>query len=92
MDSRDKSKHFAARIFCYIQQARTQKNDALFLLSMLVKKYIWDCKQRFTLPQIEHAKSFVREEVKIMCFCSKEVKKIFLNADLKRYCDEKFEG
>jgi hypothetical protein len=53
----------------------------MFLLSMLVKKYIWDCKQRFTLPNMENAKSFIREEVKIMCCCSKKAKKIFLNAD-----------
>jgi hypothetical protein len=58
-----------------------RKNDALFLISMLVKKYLWDCKQRFALPILENAKVFIREEVKIMRFCSKKAHKVFLNAD-----------
>jgi hypothetical protein len=48
---------------------------------MLIKKFIWDCKQRFTVPHLESAKSYIREEVKVMSFCSKKAKKIFLNAN-----------
>jgi hypothetical protein len=60
-----------------------KKNEALFLISMLTKKFMWDCKQRFTIPNLEQAKVFIREEIKIMCYCSKKAKKIFLNANLE---------
>jgi hypothetical protein len=60
-----------------------KKNEALFLISMLIKKFMWDCKQRFTIPNLEHAKVFIKEEIKIMCYCSKKAKKIFSNADLE---------
>ena len=38
------------------------KNDFLDIISILIKKYIWDCKQRFSLPGIENAKIYIREE------------------------------
>jgi hypothetical protein len=67
--------------FVTFNRADHRKNDALFLISMLVKKYLWDCKQRFSLPILENAKVFIREEVKIMQFCSKKAQKVFLNAN-----------
>jgi hypothetical protein len=60
-----------------------RKNDALFLLSMLIKKFMWDSKQRFVLPNIDHAKIYIKEEVKIMSYCSKKAKKIFSNSGLE---------
>jgi ribosomal protein L24E len=50
---------------------------------MLVKKFMWDCKQRFSLPNIENAKIFIQEEVKIMRYCSKKARKIFLNSEIE---------
>ncbi len=34
-----------------------RKNEVLFIISMLVKKISWDCKQRFTLPNINNTKT-----------------------------------
>jgi hypothetical protein len=59
-----------------------QKNEVLFIISMLTKKYLWDCKQRFCLPILENAKSFIREEVKIMSACSSKAKTVFENSGL----------
>jgi hypothetical protein len=44
---------------------------------------MWDCKQRFTISNLEHAKVFMKEEIKVMCYCSKKAKKIFSNADIE---------
>jgi hypothetical protein len=68
--------------FVGFNRANHKINEALFLLSMLIKKFIWDCKQRFTLLNVEFAKTFIKEEVKIMCHCSNKAKKIFANAEL----------
>jgi hypothetical protein len=57
-----------------------QKIEMLFIASMLLKKYLWDCKQRFCLPIFDNAKSFIREEIKIMSACSNKAKTAFLNA------------
>jgi hypothetical protein len=50
---------------------------------MKVKKFMWDSKQRFTLPNVENAKIFIKEEVKIMCYCSKKAKKMFMNSEIE---------
>jgi len=34
-------------------------NKILHMVNLLVKKYIWDCKQRFTIPTIENLKSYI---------------------------------
>jgi exonuclease III len=59
-----------------------RKNEVLFLLSALVKKYMWDCKQRFSLPNIQNAKIFLREEMKIITFCSGKARQMFLNSGI----------
>jgi hypothetical protein len=38
--------------FVHFNRADNRKNEALFYISALLKKYMWDCKQRFTLPNI----------------------------------------
>jgi hypothetical protein len=59
-----------------------RKNEALFLISTLLKKYIWDCKQRFGLPNLGNAKIFLREEIKIIRYCSSEANTIFQNSGI----------
>jgi hypothetical protein len=59
-----------------------RKNEALFLLSALVKKYMWDCKQRFSLPNLQNAKNFLREELKIISYCSGKARQMFLNSGI----------
>ena len=59
-----------------------RNNDALFIVSALLKKYLWDCKLRFTLPNLERGKIFITEQIKILKFVSGKSKQIFLNSDL----------
>jgi len=59
-----------------------RKNYALFLISALLKKYIWDCKQRFSLPNLQYAKIYLREELKIISHCSSKARQIILNSGI----------
>jgi hypothetical protein len=68
--------------FVDFNRADRAKNEPLFVISMLLKKYFWDCKQRFCLPNFENAKSFIREEIKIMSVCSNKASTVFQNAGL----------
>jgi len=59
-----------------------RKNDALFLITALVKKFIWDCKIRFSLPGLERGKIFIIEAINIILSTSAKAEQIFLNANL----------
>jgi hypothetical protein len=59
-----------------------RKNYALLIISVLVKKYLWDCKQRFTIPDLDLAKIYLREELKIICFCSSKANTVLQNSGL----------
>jgi hypothetical protein len=59
-----------------------RKNYALLIISVLVKKYIWDCKQRSALPNQDHAKIFIREEIKIIQHCSSKANFVLQNSGI----------
>jgi hypothetical protein len=59
-----------------------RKNETLFIFCALIKKYIWDCKQRFSLPNLQNAKVYLREEIKIINFCSSKAKRTILNSGI----------
>jgi hypothetical protein len=50
-------------------------NLTLFWVSVLIKKYIWDCKMRKTIPVVDNLKSYVYTEFKTMTTISNFVKK-----------------
>jgi len=68
--------------FVHFNRADNRKNEALFYISALLKKYMWDCKQRFTLPNIQNVKTYLRDEIKIICFCSAKANTVFQNSGL----------
>jgi hypothetical protein len=41
----------------------TAKNVILQLVCALIKKYIWDCKLRFSLPNLDCGKDFLKSEL-----------------------------
>jgi hypothetical protein len=59
-----------------------RKNETLFIFCALIKKYIWDCKQRFSLPNLQNAKVYLRKEIKIINFCSRKAKRTILNSGI----------
>ena len=68
--------------FVTFNRQEHRKNEALRLISYLVKKFIWDSKQRFSLPNLARCKTFISEEVKIMKFVSAKSRTVFALADL----------
>jgi hypothetical protein len=54
------------------------KNHLLQLVSNLIKKYIWDCKTRFGLPDLTHGKDYVREELERIISQSSKVSKTYV--------------
>ena len=68
--------------FVSFNRQQHRKNGALNLVSMLVKKFIWDCKLRFTLPSLLKCKIFIFEEVQILRHVSIKARKVFENAEL----------
>ena len=73
-------------IFTVFNRADHRKNDALNLLSKILLKYYWDCKQRFCLPNLENAKVILRSEFNTLKLCNKKIRTIFDNSgiDLNR--------
>lgn len=53
------------------------KNHLLQLVSNLIKKYIWDCKNRFGLPNLIHGKDYVREELERIISQKSKVRKTY---------------
>ena len=68
--------------FVCFNRPNHRQNDALFLFSALIKKFMWDCKQRFALPCFQNIKIYLREEVKIISFCSIKANVIFQNSGI----------
>jgi hypothetical protein len=57
-------------------------NSTLFLVNVILKKYLWDCKQRDSLPDSESAKFKIIHELKIMAKISKKVNMAINGSDL----------
>jgi hypothetical protein len=49
--------------FGFFNTGSDAKNHFLQLASNLIKKYIWDCKCRFGLPNLVHCQDYIREEL-----------------------------
>jgi hypothetical protein len=48
----------------------------------LVKKYLWDCKQRFSLPNLDNAKVLLLEELKVIKSINLTAKNMLLNSGI----------
>jgi exonuclease III len=59
-------------------------NMALVLINLLVKKFFWDCKMRFSLPCIETLKVYVTNELRLMAHISKKIDNLILGSDFNQ--------
>jgi hypothetical protein len=57
-------------------------NKALFVVTLLFKKFIWNCKQRKILPTLNHLKISINMEVVLLTKSSKKMKLTFENSGL----------
>jgi hypothetical protein len=59
-----------------------KKNKTLNVVNILVKKFIWDSKLRFTLPTTEHLKLSVISELKRISSINPVMRETFIQSDL----------
>ncbi len=60
----------------------TSKNVVLQIVAALIKKYIWDCKTRFPIPDLESGKDFIRYEMDRITSQSSKIYKAYFASDL----------
>jgi hypothetical protein len=61
------------------------KNILMQLVCALIKKYIWDCKQRFCLPDLECGKDFLKEEMDRIIGQSTKIRKAYDSSEYNIY-------
>jgi hypothetical protein len=72
-------------LFTVFNRADFRKNDCLTILSKLIIKFYWDCKQGFCLPTLSAAKTVLKCEMEVMTKCNSKVKNIYINSGLNLY-------
>jgi hypothetical protein len=60
------------------------QNNALQLICLLVKKFIWDCKLSESLPDPDFLKNFVKFELRAICKIKREVSKTIASCGLNQ--------
>jgi hypothetical protein len=64
--------------FGFFNTGSDAKNHFLQLASNLIKKYIWDCKCRFGLPNLFHCQDYIREELDRIISQNTKIRKTYL--------------
>ncbi len=58
------------------------KNVIMQIVAGLIKKYIWDCKVRFSLPDLDCGKDFIRYELDRIISQSSKINKAYIALEL----------
>ena len=61
------------------------KNIIMQLVCALIKKYIWDCKFRFTLPNLDCGKEFLKIDLDRIICQSAKMRKVYDASDFNMY-------
>jgi hypothetical protein len=69
-------------IFTVFKRPNNYTNRALFVITQLFLKFVWNCKQRKILPVQRHLRSSIILELKTLVKLSNEVRISFLNSGL----------
>ena len=59
-----------------------KKNKVLNLVSILVKYFIWECKNRFSIPNVERLKTYVNGEIIRIGRQNRSMRALFLESEL----------
>jgi hypothetical protein len=70
-----------AEYFSVPDRQNNSQNLVIFWLSLIVKKYFWDCRIRKCIPDFDNLKFYLYKEFKVMCNVS-----VFVRSSLQ-YCD-----
>jgi len=57
-------------------------NKTLHIINLVVKKFIWDCKLRFSIPRVEDLKSTVISELRLITTLNRSIKNTVNRSDL----------
>jgi hypothetical protein len=57
------------------------KNIIMQIVAALIKKYIWDCKVRFSLPDLDCGKDFIRYELDRIITQSSKINKAYIASE-----------
>jgi hypothetical protein len=69
-------------LFTIFKRDDFRKNDFLTIVAKLLLKYYWDCKQRFSLPSLQNAKTVLTKELEILIHCNSKIRQIHANSGL----------
>jgi len=68
-------------IFYKFEDPSVDNTKVMFLIALLFKKYIWDCKLRKSLPNFDELRIYIKAEVKCIHKISTKFRKIFDDSD-----------
>jgi len=72
-------------IFYRFEAANSDRKNILFILSILFKKYIWDCKLRKCIPDHAELVDFIKMEIKCLQSLSKNFRAMLDGSGLDQY-------
>ena len=68
--------------FGVIRSENANRNYSLMIVSLLFKKYIWDCKMRETLPDPDAAIRVITDRIKVMSSCSNKFTRCWVASNI----------
>jgi hypothetical protein len=71
-----------SELFTNFARPNNFTNRALFLITRLFIKFLWDCKVRKILPTQRHVLSSITHELRVITSLNRKLKKIFENSGL----------
>ena len=69
-------------LFVGFTKYTNEKNDLLFYITKLFLKFIWDCKVRKILPNLESCKGFISSEIQCMKRLNKDIEILVENSGI----------
>jgi len=72
-------------IFFMFDWPTEKEKFLLFVLSLFFKKFVWDCKLRKSIPNINLMREFLKAEVLTTCMISKKFNGILTGSEFERY-------
>jgi len=72
-------------IFYRFESENSDRKNVLFILSLLFKKYIWDCKLRKCIPSQQEMVYFIKQEILGLKSISKKFCAIFNGSDYRGF-------
>jgi hypothetical protein len=73
-----------SEFFTVFRRPNNYLNNSLFVVTLLFKKFLWNCKQHMILPVLDHLKHSIKLEVSLLTGISGKMKTAFKNSGLNQ--------